>query len=233
MFDLSPTDIDAIALSLKVGAWSVVVSLPIAFGLAYVLARVEFILKPIISALVLMPLVLPPVVTGFLLLLAFGKTGPVGQLLDKWFGITVAFKWTGAVIAAAVMGLPLMVMGMRISIESVDRRLEMAARTLGAGPWRTFFTVTLPLSVPGILAGSILCFARSFGEFGATITFVSNIPGETRTLPIAIYALLQTPSGDSAALELSLVAIAVSLVAIIGAELFNRRLPRATGRDDT
>lgn len=233
MFDLSPTDIDAIALSLKVGAWSVVVSLPIAFGLAYVLARVEFILKPIISAVVLMPLVLPPVVTGFLLLLAFGKTGPVGQLLDQWFGITVAFKWTGAVIAAAVMGLPLMVMGMRISIESVDRRLEMAARTLGAGPWRTFFTVTLPLSVPGILAGSILCFARSFGEFGATITFVSNIPGETRTLPIAIYALLQTPSGDSAALELSLVAIAVSLVAIIGAELFNRRLPRATGRDDT
>ena len=233
MLNLSPADLDAIALSLKVGAWSVVVSLPIAFGLAYVLARVEFILKPIISALVLMPLVLPPVVTGFLLLLAFGKTGPVGQLLDQWFGITVTFKWTGAVIAAAVMGLPLMVMGMRISIESVDRRLEMAARTLGAGPWRTFFTVTLPLSVPGILAGSILCFARSFGEFGATITFVSNIPGETRTLPIAIYALLQTPSGDSAALALSLVAIAVSLVAIIGAELFNRRLPRATGRDDT
>jgi molybdate transport system permease protein len=232
VIDLSPADIDAILLSLKVGAWSVVVSLPVAFGLAYVLARVEFVLKPILSALVLLPLVLPPVVTGFFLLLAFGKTGPVGQLLDQWFGITVAFKWTGAVIAAAVMGLPLMVMGMRISIESVDRRLEMAARTLGAGPWRTFFTVTLPLSVPGILAGAVLCFARSFGEFGATITFVSNIPGETRTLPIAIYALLQTPSGDSAALKLSLVAIAVSLVAIVVAEVLNRRLPKAAGREN-
>ncbi len=231
MLDLSPSDIDAITLSLKVGAWSVVVSLPFAFGLAYLLARVEFIFKPVVSALVLMPLVLPPVVTGFLLLLAFGKNGPVGAVLDQVFGISVAFKWTGAVIAAAVMGLPLMVMGMRISIESVDRRLEMAARTLGAGPWRTFFTVTLPLSIPGVLAGAVLCFARSFGEFGATITFVSNIPGETRTLPIAIYALLQTPSGDSAALKLSLVAIAVSLIAIILAEVLNRRLSRPAGHD--
>jgi molybdate transport system permease protein len=232
MFELSPSDWDAIALSLKVGAWSVVCSLPIAFALAYVLARVDFALKSLVSALILLPLVLPPVVTGFFLLLAFGKNGPIGQFLDQWFGITVAFKWTGAVMAAAVMGLPLMVMGMRISIESVDRRLEMAARSLGAGPWRTFFTITLPLSLPGILAGSVLSFARSFGEFGATITFVSNIPGETRTLPIAIYALLQTPSGDSAALKLSLVAIAVALVAIIAAELLNRRLPKMTSRDD-
>lgn len=232
MLELSPSDLDAITLSLKVGLWSVVVSLPFAMALAYVLARVDFMLKPIVSALVLLPLVLPPVVTGFFLLLAFGKNGPVGQLLDNWFGITVAFKWTGAVIAAAVMGLPLMVMGIRISIENVDHRLEMAARTLGAGPWRTFFTVTLPLSAPGILAGSILSFARSFGEFGATITFVSNIPGETRTLPIAIYSLLQTPSGDTGALKLSLVAIAVALVAIIAAEVLNRRVPKSTGRDD-
>jgi molybdate transport system permease protein len=232
MFDLSPSDLDAITLSLKVGAWSVVVSLPFAFGIAYLLARVEFALKPVLTAAVLLPLVLPPVVTGFFLLLAFGKTGPIGEFLDSWFGITFAFKWTGAVIAAAVMGLPLMVMGMRISIESVDRRLEMAARTLGAGPWRTFFTVTLPLSAPGILAGAVLSFARSFGEFGATITFVSNIPGETRTLPIAIYALLQTPTGDAAAFTLSLVAIVVALVAIIVAEVLNRRLPKMTSRDD-
>ncbi|MBL8629637.1 MAG: molybdate ABC transporter permease subunit [Rhodospirillaceae bacterium] len=232
MFDLSPSDLDAIYLSLKVGLWSVIVSLPFAMALAYLLARVEFALKPVVSALILLPLVLPPVVTGFLLLLAFGKNGPAGQFLDHWFGITIAFKWTGAVVAAAVMGLPLMVMGMRISIESVDHRLEMAARTLGAGPWRTFFSVTLPLSFPGILAGSILSFARSFGEFGATITFVSNIPGETRTLPIAIYSLLQTPSGDSGALKLSLIAIAVALVAIIAAEVLNRRLPKSTGRDD-
>lgn len=233
MFELSASDWDAITLSLKVGLWSVVVSLPLALALAYILARIEFVLKPVLSALVLLPLVLPPVVTGFLLLLAFGKTGPVGELLFEWFGLTVAFKWTGAVIAAAIMGLPLMVISIRISIESVDHRLEMAARTLGAGPWRTFFSVTLPLSFPGILAGSILSFARSFGEFGATITFVSNIPGETRTLPIAIYTLLQTPSGDSGALKLSLVAIVVALVAIIMAEVFNRRMPKATGPDDT
>jgi molybdate transport system permease protein len=232
VLDLSPTDLDAIALSLKVGLWSVVVSLPFAFGIAYVLARVRFALKPVLSAAVLLPLVLPPVVTGFFLLLAFGKNGPVGQILEGWFGVSVAFKWTGAVIAAAVMGLPLMVMGMRISIESVDRRLEMAARTLGAGPWRTFFTVTLPLSLPGILGGAVLSFARSFGEFGATITFVSNIPGETRTLPIAIYALLQTPSGDSTALKLSFVAIIVALIAIIAAEALNRRLPKMANHDD-
>jgi molybdate transport system permease protein len=231
VFDLSPSDIEAINLSLKVGLWSVIVSLPLALALAYVLARAQFFLKPVLSALVLLPLVLPPVVTGFFLLLAFGKTGPIGEWLDNWFGLTVAFKWTGAVIAAAVMGLPLMVMGMRISIESVDRRLETAARSLGAGPWRTFFTVTLPLSFPGILAGSILSFARSFGEFGATITFVSNIPGETRTLPIAIYTLLQTPMGDQGALKLSLVAIAVALVAIIIAEVLNRRLPKSAGHD--
>ncbi|MBM3514051.1 MAG: molybdate ABC transporter permease subunit [Alphaproteobacteria bacterium] len=232
MSELSAADWQSILLSLKVGAWSVVVSLPIAFGLAYVLARVDFVLKPVVTALVLLPLVLPPVVTGYLLLLTFGRNGPVGLWLYDWFGVTVAFRWTGAVIAAAVMGLPLMVTGMRLSLESVDRRIEMAARTLGASPWRAFWTVTLPLSLPGIVGGSVLSFARSVGEFGATITFVSNIPGETRTLPIAIYSLLQSPTGDSAALKLSLIAIGLSIGAIIVAELLHRRLPKATGRDD-
>lgn len=232
MSELSAANWQSILLSLKVGAWSVVVSLPIAFGLAYVLARVDFVLKPVVTALVLLPLVLPPVVTGYLLLLTFGRNGPVGLWLYDWFGVTVAFRWTGAVIAAAVMGLPLMVTGMRLSLESVDRRIEMAARTLGASPWRAFWTVTLPLSLPGIVGGSVLSFARSVGEFGATITFVSNIPGETRTLPIAIYSLLQSPTGDSAALKLSLIAIGLSIGAIIVAELLHRRLPKATGRDD-
>lgn len=232
MSELSAANWQSILLSLKVGAWSVVVSLPIAFGLAYVLACVDFVLKPVVTALVLLPLVLPPVVTGYLLLLTFGRNGPVGLWLYDWFGVTVAFRWTGAVIAAAVMGLPLMVTGMRLSLESVDRRIEMAARTLGASPWRAFWTVTLPLSLPGIVGGSVLSFARSVGEFGATITFVSNIPGETRTLPIAIYSLLQSPTGDSAALKLSLIAIGLSIGAIIVAELLHRRLPKATGRDD-
>jgi molybdate transport system permease protein len=232
MIELSTADWQAIVLSLKVGAWSVAVSLPVAFALAYLLARVDFLLKPLVTALVLLPLVLPPVVTGYLLLLAFGREGPIGGWLSDWFGVAVAFKWTGAVIAAAVMGLPLMVMGMRISIDSVDRRLETAARTLGAAPWRVFFTVTLPLSLPGILGGAVLSFARGVGEFGATITFVSNIPGETRTLPIAIYTLLQTPAGDAAAMTLSLAAIVFSLAAIVAAEALHHRLPKATGRDD-
>jgi len=232
VLDLSPSDWDAIALSLKVGAWSVIGSLPVAFGLAYLLARVEFALKPVVSAAILLPLVLPPVVVGYMLLLAFGKTGPVGQLLDQWFGVTVAFRWTGAVIAAAVMGLPLMIIGIRLSLELVDRRLEMAARTLGAGPWRTFFTVTLPLSLPGILAGAVLSFARSVGEFGATITFVSNIPGDTRTIPMAIHTSLQMPGGNEAAFRLSLVSIAIALIGIVASEVLNRRLARMTARDD-
>ncbi|MBL8645016.1 MAG: molybdate ABC transporter permease subunit [Rhodospirillaceae bacterium] len=231
MFDLSPSDIEAIALSLKVGLWSVICSLPIAFALAYVLARTNFLLKPIITGLILLPLVLPPVVVGYMLLLSFGRTGFIGQLLEQWFGITVIFKWTGAAIASAVMGLPLMVIGIRISIESVDRRLEMAARTLGAGRWRTFFTVTLPLSFPGVLAGTILSFARSVGEFGATITFVSNIPGETRTLPLAIHTLLQMPNGDADALRLSLVSVVIALVGIVGSEILNRRLPKTANPD--
>jgi molybdate transport system permease protein len=232
MLDLSPADIDAIWLSLKVGGASVIASLPLAFGLAYLLARVKFAFKPVVSAAILMPLVLPPVVVGFFLLEAFSRNGPIGQVLDQWFGVTVAFKWTGAAIASAVMGLPLMVIGIRLSLEMVDRKLEAAARSLGAGPWRAFWTVTLPLSFPGIVAGSILSFARSVGEFGATITFVSNIPGETRTIPIAIHTYLQMPNGDSAAMRLSIVSVVIALVGIVVSEALNRRLPRGSGHDD-
>lgn len=231
MFDLSPDDWEALRLSVKVGFVSTLGSLPIGFALAYALARGRFRLKWLISALVALPLVLPPVVTGFFLLLAFGRNGWIGAWLYDWFGVTIAFKWTGAAVAAAVMGLPLMVTGMRLSLESVDRRLEIAARTLGASRVRAFLTVTLPLALPGVLAGAVMSFARSFGEFGATITFVSNIPGETRTLPIAIYTLLQTPSGDSAAMRLSLVSIVVSLAAIVLAEILNRRLMQARPAD--
>ncbi len=231
MFDLSPSDIEAITLSLKVGLWSVLCSLPIAFALAYVLARTEFILKPVITAIILLPLVLPPVVVGYFLLVSFGRTGFIGQFLDQWFGITVIFKWTGAAIASGVMGLPLMVIGIRLSLESVDRKLETAARTLGAGRWRSFFTVTLPLSFPGLVAGSILSFARSVGEFGATITFVSNIPGETRTLPLAIHTFLQMPNGDAGAMRLSIVAVVIALIGIVLSEMLNRRLPNSTEHD--
>ncbi len=232
MFNLSPSDLEAIYLSLKIGLWSVVVSLPLAFAVAYFLARSTFAFKSVITGIILLPLVLPPVVVGYMLLLAFGKTGFIGQFLDHWLGITVIFKWTGAVIAAAVMGFPLMVIGIRLSIETVDRKLELAARSLGAGPWRTFFTITFPLCLPGVLAGSVLGFARSVGEFGATITFVSNIPGETRTLPIAIHTLLQMPNGDAAAIKLSIISIIIALIGIVVSEFLNSRLPKSTGHDD-
>lgn len=224
MFELSPAEWTAVNLSLKVGLWATLLSLPPGFLLAYVLARFEFPLKSVVNGLVYLPLVLPPVVTGMVLLLLFGTRGPVGQFLHDVFGITIAFKWTGAALAAAVMGLPLMVRAMRLSIEAVDRRLELAARTLGAGWWRTFFTITLPLSLPGVIAGAILSFAKSFGEFGATITFVSNIPGETQTLPIAIYSFLQSPTGDGPAMRLAILSVAVSMIAIIGSEWLERRV---------
>ncbi len=224
MFELSPAEWTAVNLSLKVGLWATLLSLPPGFLLAYVLARFEFPFKSVVSGLVYLPLVLPPVVTGMVLLLLFGTRGPVGQFLHDVFGITIAFKWTGAALAAAVMGLPLMVRAMRLSIEAVDRRLELAARTLGAGWWRTFFTITLPLSLPGIIAGAILSFAKSFGEFGATITFVSNIPGETQTLPIAIYSFLQSPTGDGPAIRLAILSVAVSMIAIVGSEWLERRV---------
>ncbi len=224
MFDFTPAEWEAVHLSLKVGLWGTLASLPLGFLLAYVLARLEFPLKSLLQGIVYLPLVLPPVVTGFFLLLLFGARGPAGQFLENVFGITIAFRWTGAALAAAIMGLPLMVRAMRLSIIAVDTRLETAARTLGAGWWRAFFTITLPLALPGIIAGAVLSFAKSFGEFGATITFVSNIPGETRTLPIAIYSLLQSPGGEDAALRLAGLSVAVSLVAVLGAEMMERRI---------
>ncbi len=224
MFELSPAEWEAVGLSLKVGLWATLLSLPPGFFLAYVLARFQFPLKSLVSGLVYMPLVLPPVVTGMLLLLLFGSRGPAGRFFEEVFGITIAFRWTGAALAAAIMGLPLMVRAMRISIEAVDRRLELAARTLGAGWWRTFLTITLPLSLPGVIAGAILAFAKSFGEFGATITFVGNIPGETQTLPIAIYSFLQSPTGEGPAIRLAVLSVAVSMIAIIGSEWMERRV---------
>ena len=224
MFELSPAEWEAVRLSLKVGFWSTAFSLPVGFFLAYVLARRDFPLKILLNGIVYLPLVLPPVVTGLILLMLFGTQGPAGRFLENVFGVTIAFRWTGAALAAAVMGLPLMVRAMRLSIEAVDTRLEHAARTLGATWWRAFFTVTLPLSLPGIIAGAILSFAKSFGEFGATITFVSNIPGETQTLPIAIYSFLQTPNGESPAVRLAILSVVVSMAAIVGAEWMERRV---------
>jgi molybdate transport system permease protein len=223
---LSPAEWEVIALSLKVSAVAIALMLPISFGLAWVLARSRMPGKLLLDALVHLPLVLPPVVTGWLLLLAFGSQGPVGRLLGDWLGVSLMFRWTGAALAAAIMALPLMVRAMRISIENVDRRLESAARTLGAGPWRTFWTVTLPLAAPGVLAGAVLGFARSIGEFGATITFVSNIPGETRTIPLAIYSALQVPGGENAVTRLALIAVVLSLLALAASELLTRRTER-------
>ncbi|MGB3722497.1 MAG: molybdate ABC transporter permease subunit [Pacificimonas sp.] len=217
---------EIVLLSLKVGFAAILVTLPIAFGLAWLLARREFRGKILLDGIVHLPLVLPPVVTGWLLLLAFGPDGPVGGWLEGWFGVSVLFRWTGAAIAAGVMALPLMVRALRLSLESVDRRLEQAARTLGAGPARTFRTITLPLSLPGILAGSVLGFARALGEFGATITFVSNVPGETRTLPLAIYSALQSPDGEAAVWRLAGIAIALSLGALVASEWLARRAGR-------
>jgi molybdate transport system permease protein len=219
-------------LSLKVAFWSVLVSLPFAIGVAYVLARASFRGKTLFDAAVHLPLVLPPVVVGYFLLLAFGKHGPIGALLDSWFGVVVVFKWTGAALAAGVMGFPLMVRAARLSFETVDRRLEAAASTLGAGHLAVFATVTLPLALPGVVTGMLLSFARGLGEFGATITFVSNIPGETRTLPLAIYTYTQVPAGDEPALRLSLIAVLLSLAALFVSEVLVRRAARRIAGDD-
>jgi molybdate transport system permease protein len=220
---LSPADWEVIRLSLKVAVVGVLLTLPLAFALAYALARGRFPGRILLDALVHLPLVLPPVVTGWILLILFGRTGPIGGWLDRAFGVTLMFRWTGAALAAAVMALPLMVRAMRLSIEAVDRQLEGAARSLGAGPWRAFRTITLPLSLPGVWAGLVLGFARSLGEFGATISFVSNIPGQTRTLPIAIYTALQVPGQESAVLRLASVSVALSLGALIASEWLVRR----------
>lgn len=207
-------------------------ALPLAFALAFLLARGRFAGKALLEGVVTMPLVLPPVVTGYLLLLAFGRNGPVGAWLENWFGVSVMFRWTGAAIAAAIMALPLMTGAIRLSIEGVDRRLEVAARTLGASPWGAFASVTLPLALPGIIAAAVLGFARALGEFGATITFVSNIPGETQTLPIAIYSVLQQPGGEAAAARLSVIAVVLSLAALLVSQWLARRTQAARSRHD-
>ncbi|HMT43516.1 MAG TPA: molybdate ABC transporter permease subunit [Chakrabartia sp.] len=226
---LSPEEWEIIFLSLKVSGVAVLAIMPVAFGIAWLLARVRFPGLILLDAMVHLPLVLPPVVTGWLLLLAFGNNGPAGRWFAETLGLTFMFRWTGAALAAAVMALPLMVRAMRLSIDAVDRRLEAAAETLGASPMRVFATITLPLALPGLLAGLVLGFARSLGEFGATITFVSNIPGETRTLPIAIYSALQVPGTEEVVTRLSLIAVALSLAALITSEVLTRRAAGGRG----
>lgn len=223
---LTPEETETILLTLRIASVATLASLPFGVAVAMFLARGRFPGRTLLDAIVHLPLVLPPVVTGYLLLLAFGRRGPVGAFLDNAFGIVLAFRWTGAALAAAIMGFPLMVRAIRLSIEAVDRRLETAAATLGAGPVRVFLTVTLPLAFPGILAGMVLGFARALGEFGATITFVSNIPGETRTIATAIFALLEAPNGDAAVWRLTAISIAISLAALILAEWLARRTRR-------
>lgn len=220
---LTPDEWAIVSLSLKVSGVAVLATLPVAYGLAWLLARRRFPGRIALDALVHLPLVVPPVVTGWLLLILFGRSGPIGNWLEAQFGITLVFRWTGAALAAAVMALPLMVRAMRLSIEAVDRKLVEAARSLGAGPWRAFWTITLPLSVPGIAAGAMLGFARSLGEFGATITFASNIAGETRTLPLAIYSGLQLPGAEAQVARLSIISIVLSIAALIVSELLVRR----------
>jgi molybdate transport system permease protein len=229
MFDLSAEEMAAIALSLKVSLWAVAASLPLAIGAAWMLSRQRFRGMAVLDGLVHMPLTLPPVVTGYLLLLLLGRRGWLGGILDDAFGIVFSFRWTGAALACAVMGFPLLVRAIRLSIDSVDRRLEDAAGSLGAHPLWVFLTITLPLTVPGILAGMVLGFARSMGEFGATVTFVSNIPGETQTLPTAIYSLIQVPGGDAPALRLMAISVAISMTALVLSEILVRRFtPRAS-----
>lgn len=223
---LGPEEWQAVALSLRVAAVATVFSLPFGLLAAYALARWEFRGKHVLNGLIHLPLVLPPVVTGYLLLLTFGRRGPVGEMLEQVFGIVIAFRWTGAVLAAAIMAFPLMVRAMRLAIEAVDPKLEEAAATLGASRVWVFVTVTLPLILPGIIAGSVLAFAKAMGEFGATITFVSNIPGETQTLPSAIYAFLQVPGGEAAAMRLVLVSVVISMAALALSEIMARRVVR-------
>jgi molybdate transport system permease protein len=223
---LTPDELEALRLSLRVGFWNMLIGLPLAVAVAWLLARRRFPGKELLNGLVHLSLILPPVATGYLLLVLLGRRGPLGALLEDWFGIVVAFRWTGAVIAATVMAFPVMVRPIRLSIEAIDRRLEAAAGTLGANPLAVFVTVTLPLALPGIVAGGILGFAKGMGEFGATITFVSNIPGETRTLPLAIYSFTQTPGGEVAALRLTVIAVVVSLAALLAAEMLGRLLAR-------
>jgi molybdate transport system permease protein len=218
VLDLTPEELTAITLSLRVAFVATLVSLPFGIAVAMLIGRGRFLGRPLLNALVLLPLVLPPVVTGYVLLLLLGRHGPIGSWLDETFGIVLAFRWTGAALACAIMGFPLLVRAIQLSVEAVDPRLEQAASTLGANRASVFLTVTLPLIAPGIIAGAILAFARSMGEFGATITFVSNIPGETQTLPSLIYTFTQVPGGDAGAIRLTLISVAISVGAILAAE---------------
>lgn len=226
MLEFTDQEWAAISLSIRVATTAVLASLPLAVALGWLLARRNFPGKSLLDGFLHLPLVMPPVVTGYLLLLAFGRQGPIGAWLYDWFGVTLAFRWTGAALAAAVMGFPLMLRAIRLSFEAIDRRLEGAAGTLGASPLWTFALVSLPLAAPGLLVGAILSFAKALGEFGATITFVSNIPGETQTIPSAIYAYTQVPGGESGALKLTAVSIAIALAALIAAEILNARTQR-------
>ncbi|WP_375463839.1 molybdate ABC transporter permease subunit [uncultured Methylobacterium sp.] len=228
MLDLTADEWTAMALSLRVAGVATLASLLPGVAIAWVLARRAFPGRALLDGLVHLPLILPPVVTGYLLLLTFGRRGVAGAWLAE-IGIVFSFRWTGAALACAVMGFPLMVRAMRLSIEAVDARLEQAAATLGARPLAVFLTVTLPLSLPGILAGAVLAFAKAMGEFGATITFVSNIPGETQTLPSAIYTLTQVPGGEAGALRLTLISVALSMTALLLSELLARRIGRRLG----
>ena len=225
---MTPEEWTAVRLSLKVASVATLVSLPFGVAIAVLLARGRFWGHTLLNGLVLLPLILPPVVTGYILLILFGRRGPIGSFLEEHLGIVFSFRWTGAALACGIMGFPLMVRAIRLSVESVDRRLEEAAGTLGANRAWVFLTVTLPLIVPGIVAGMILTFAKAMGEFGATITFVSNIPGETQTLPSAIYTFTQVPGGDAGALRLTLVSIVIAMLALVASEamarLANRRL---------
>jgi len=223
VFELSPTEWTAIQLSLRVAAVATLVATPLGVAVAWLLARRDFWGKSVVDALIHLPLVLPPVATGYLLLLTFGRRGLVGSWLADHLGIVFAFRWTGAALACGIMAFPLLVRPIRLSIEAVDRRLEQAAGTLGAAPLRVFLTITLPLALPGVLAGMVLGFAKAIGEFGATITFVSNIPGETQTISSAIYSLIQTPDGDTAALRLVVVSVLIAMAALVASEWFARR----------
>jgi molybdate transport system permease protein len=223
VLDLTVEEWIAIRLSLRIAFVATLAALPFGIAVAWLLARKQFWGKALLDGIVHLPLVLPPVVTGYLLLISFGRRGAVGMLLHDWFGIVFSFRWTGAALAAGVMGFPLLVRAIRLSIESIDRRLEQAASTLGASPLWSFLTVTLPLALPGIIAGMVLCFAKALGEFGATITFVSNIPGETQTISAAIYTYTNVPGGDAAASRLVIVAIAIALLALVLSEWFARR----------
>ncbi|PSJ64749.1 molybdate ABC transporter permease subunit [Kumtagia ephedrae] len=224
--DLSPDEWNAVRLSIRVSVWATVVALPFGIAIAFLLARRDFWGKSLLNGIVHLPLILPPVVTGYLLLITFGRRGPVGAFLADNFGIVFSFRWTGAALACGVMAFPLMVRAIRLSIEAVDKKLEAAAGTLGANPAWVFSTITLPLIFPGIIAGMILSFAKAMGEFGATITFVSNIPGETQTLPSAIYTFTQVPGGDLGALRLTLVSIVIAMIALVASELLARRVSR-------